>query len=97
MESKLHKVASYPIFLGKISPVDIPHVLTNDEKYMQEKYEHGMKLGEGSFGVVWTVIHRETGECWACKEISKEKVSASFILYKFISLSIYLLPIFMSS
>jgi serine/threonine kinase 33 len=62
---------------GTRSPMaDIPHVRSTDENYLNEQYEFGEKLGEGSFGVVWVVKHRETGECFACKIINKEKVSS---------------------
>ena len=34
----------------------------------------GRKLGEGTFGIVKEVKHKETGEVWACKAVNKEKV-----------------------
>lgn len=54
---------------------DIPHVMSADETYVREIYEFGDKLGEGSFGVVCVVEHKETGKRYACKTINKEKVS----------------------
>ena len=36
---------------------------------MAEKYVKLAKLGEGSFGVVWKVRHRETGQVFARKKI----------------------------
>ena len=59
----------------------IPHTVTKDEKYWDEKYEMGRKLGEGSFGVVYEVVNRETGEHCACKIINKDKVSPDFVDY----------------
>ena len=34
----------------------------------------GAKLGEGTFGIVKEVVHKETGMTWACKAVNKEKV-----------------------
>ena len=56
----------------KTSPV--PHTRIDDESMIDDIYEMGRKLGQGSFGVVREVIHRESGEIWACKAINKEKV-----------------------
>lgn len=36
---------------------------------MADKYEKVVKLGEGSFGVVWKVKHRQTGQHFAVKKI----------------------------
>jgi serine/threonine protein kinase len=36
---------------------------------MADKYEKVAKVGEGSFGVVWKVRHRETGQVFARKKI----------------------------
>jgi len=36
---------------------------------MADKYEKVAKLGEGSFGVVWKVKHRQTGQPFAVKKI----------------------------
>ena len=36
---------------------------------MADKYEKVVKLGEGSFGVVWKVMHRQTGQTFAVKKI----------------------------
>lgn len=61
--------------MGKISPLldAIPHTVVSEEKYFEEKYKTQEKLGEGSFGVVYEAIHRESGERCACKIIQKEK------------------------
>ncbi len=56
----------------KTSPV--PHTRIEDESMINDVYEMGRKLGQGSFGVVKEVTHRESGEIWACKAINKEKV-----------------------
>ena len=36
---------------------------------MADKYEKLERLGEGSFGVVWKVKHKGTGEIFAVKKI----------------------------
>ena len=78
-------LSSTSLVAGKISPIsDIPHTVSTDEKCMQDKYEMGERLGEGSFGVVHEVLHRETGRKWACKIINKEKV-----IYLLLDLHIY--------
>jgi len=41
---------------------------------MEEVYIIGKKLGEGSFGIVRKVVHKETNAAWACKAVNKEKV-----------------------
>jgi serine/threonine protein kinase len=64
---KMHRMAASPT-------TDIPHVMTDDETYLHECYEFGEKLGEGSFGIVYVVEHRQTGQRYACKTIIKEKV-----------------------
>ena len=56
----------------KSSPV--PHTRISDESDIEEVYEMSNKLGQGSFGVVREVIHRKSGQRWACKAVNKEKV-----------------------
>lgn len=64
---------------GKASP--IPHIRLEEEGQFELLYTVGPKLGEGSFGIVREVIHKETGEKWACKAVNKdnnkEKVHSS--------------------
>ncbi len=62
----------------KSSP--IPHTRIDDEEQLQEIYEITSVLGEGSFGVVRQVRHRETRERLACKAVNKEKVCDSGML-----------------
>ena len=73
-QAKLQRVSSYATGLGKVSPTEIPHVMSTDEKYIRDCYEFGRELGKGSFGVVWEIQHRETKERFACKIIAKDKV-----------------------
>ena len=62
---------------GKSSP--IPHTRLEDDGQFEKYYDVGNKLGEGSFGIVREVVHKTTGEHWACKVVNKdnnkEKVS----------------------
>jgi serine/threonine protein kinase len=39
-----------------------------------EKYILGKVLGKGQFGTTRIAIHKETGEKFACKTISKRKI-----------------------
>ena len=55
----------------------IPHTRIEDETRLSEYYDIGEKLGEGTFGIVKAVVHKETGEKWACKAVNKEKVGYS--------------------
>jgi len=52
----------------------ISHRKIEDEDEIYKKYEIGRKLGQGSFGVVYEIINRDTEEKFAIKIISKEKV-----------------------
>ena len=67
---------------GKASP--IPHTRLEEEGQFERLYTVGSKLGEGSFGIVREVIHKTTGERWACKAVnkdnSKEKVHCTLSL-----------------
>ena len=52
----------------------VPHTRIEDEVQMEEVYIIGKKLGEGNFGIVRKVVHKETNVPWACKVVNKEKV-----------------------
>ncbi|EEF28856.1 calcium-dependent protein kinase 24 [Ricinus communis] len=41
---------------------------------IRQKYEFGKELGRGEFGVTYRCLHKETGETYACKTISKAKL-----------------------
>ena len=71
---------------GKASPV--PHTRIEDEQHLEDFYEFGRKLGQGSFGIVREVIHRATGTQWACKVVNKEKVFILLHLFFFYNLII---------
>jgi serine/threonine protein kinase len=42
---------------------------------MADKYEKVAKVGEGSFGVVWKVKHKLTGQHYAIKKIRLESTT----------------------
>lgn len=52
----------------------ISHKKIDDEDIIFKKYEIGRKLGQGSFGVVYEIVNKETEEQFAIKIINKEKV-----------------------
>lgn len=52
----------------------ISHKKIDDEEIIYKKYEIGRKLGQGSFGVVYEILNKETDEKFAIKIINKEKV-----------------------
>ena len=58
----------------------VPHTRIEDEVQMEEVYIIGKKLGEGSFGIVRKVVHKETNSAWACKAVNKEKVWGHILL-----------------
>lgn len=62
---------------GSADMKSIPHTRINDETWIWEKYEPGEKIGQGTFGKVFKVKHKETGKDWAMKVINKEKVRRS--------------------
>ncbi|KAI0218927.1 Serine/threonine-protein kinase 33 [Lamellibrachia satsuma] len=57
----------------------VPHTRIEDEVQMEEVYIIGKKLGEGNFGIVRKVVHKETNVPWACKAVNKEKAGSSKI------------------
>ncbi|XP_048768577.1 serine/threonine-protein kinase 33-like [Ostrea edulis] len=57
----------------------IPHTRINDESWIWENYEPGEKIGQGTFGKVFKVKHKETGKYWAIKVINKEKAGGPVI------------------
>ena len=59
----------------------VPHTRIEDENMLEEMYLFGSKLGQGSFGVVREVIHRQTKQAWACKAINKEKVLTASVFH----------------
>lgn len=61
---------------GSADMKSIPHTRINDESWIWEKYEPGEKIGQGTFGKVFKVKHKETGKDWAMKVINKEKVKS---------------------
>ncbi|XP_020857643.1 serine/threonine-protein kinase 33 isoform X1 [Phascolarctos cinereus] len=57
----------------------IPHVRMEDCTAIQQIYSFGRKLGQGSFGVVIEVTHKETNHKWAMKKVNKEKAGSSAV------------------
>ncbi|KAK6170474.1 hypothetical protein SNE40_018860 [Patella caerulea] len=55
----------------------IPHTRINEDDGLKEKYEIGRKLGEGSFGKVYSATSRATGKAWAIKSVNKEKAGSN--------------------
>jgi serine/threonine protein kinase len=47
----------------------------------QEFYTFGRILGQGSFGMVFEAIDKETGAKWAIKKVNKEKVRLSRVAF----------------
>ncbi|TFK00088.1 CAP-Gly domain-containing linker protein 3 [Platysternon megacephalum] len=57
----------------------IPHTRIDDGAAIQQIYYFGRKLGQGSFGVVIEVKHKETGKKWAIKKVNREKAGSSAV------------------
>ncbi|TPX64962.1 hypothetical protein SpCBS45565_g05493 [Spizellomyces sp. 'palustris'] len=52
---------------------DIPHHRTADTNALEAAYSIGIKLGQGSFGTVRLVQHKETSTTYACKILRKRR------------------------
>ncbi|XP_019407757.1 PREDICTED: serine/threonine-protein kinase 33 isoform X2 [Crocodylus porosus] len=57
----------------------VPHTRIDDGAAIQQIYSFGRKLGQGSFGVVIEVRHKETGKKWAIKKVNREKAGSSAV------------------
>ncbi|XP_043372629.1 serine/threonine-protein kinase 33 isoform X2 [Dermochelys coriacea] len=57
----------------------VPHTRIDDGAAIQQIYYFGRKLGQGSFGVVIEVTHKETGKKWAIKKVNREKAGSSAV------------------
>ncbi|CAH1250543.1 serine/threonine-protein kinase 33-like isoform X5 [Branchiostoma lanceolatum] len=66
---------------ARVSSADrqVNHTRVEDESSIQEHYDFGPKLGQGSFGVVFEAVHKETGVRWAIKKVNKEKAGSSAV------------------
>nr|XP_009683000.1 PREDICTED: serine/threonine-protein kinase 33 isoform X3 [Struthio camelus australis] len=58
---------------SRSAEVKIPHTRISDGAAIQEIYSFGRKLGQGSFGVVIEVKHKDTGKKWAIKKVNRKK------------------------
>ncbi|XP_072475607.1 serine/threonine-protein kinase 33 [Notamacropus eugenii] len=57
----------------------IPHMRMEDCTAIQQIFSFGRRLGQGSFGVVIEVTHKETDLKWAMKKVNKEKAGSSAV------------------
>nr|XP_009682995.1 PREDICTED: serine/threonine-protein kinase 33 isoform X1 [Struthio camelus australis]XP_009682996.1 PREDICTED: serine/threonine-protein kinase 33 isoform X1 [Struthio camelus australis]XP_009682997.1 PREDICTED: serine/threonine-protein kinase 33 isoform X1 [Struthio camelus australis]XP_009682998.1 PREDICTED: serine/threonine-protein kinase 33 isoform X1 [Struthio camelus australis] len=62
---------------SRSAEVKIPHTRISDGAAIQEIYSFGRKLGQGSFGVVIEVKHKDTGKKWAIKKVNRKKAGSS--------------------
>ncbi|XP_015667830.1 serine/threonine-protein kinase 33 isoform X1 [Protobothrops mucrosquamatus] len=73
------KMLVTPGIRGNIAECKIPHTRIDDGAAIQQIYSFGRKLGQGSFGVVIEVTHKETGVKWAMKKVNREKAGSSAV------------------
>ncbi|EHB13074.1 Serine/threonine-protein kinase 33 [Heterocephalus glaber] len=52
----------------------VPHIRMESGAAIEEFYTFGRTLGQGSFGMVFEAIDKETDTKWAIKKVNKEKV-----------------------
>nr|XP_056707628.1 serine/threonine-protein kinase 33 [Euleptes europaea] len=64
---------------SSITECKVPHTRIEDGAAIQQIYSFGRKLGQGSFGVVIEVTHKETGIKWAIKKVNREKAGSSAV------------------
>uniref|UniRef100_A0A8D0CAB0 Serine/threonine-protein kinase 33 n=1 Tax=Salvator merianae TaxID=96440 RepID=A0A8D0CAB0_SALMN len=64
---------------GNNTECKVPHTRIEDGAAIQQIYSFGRKLGQGSFGVVIEVTHKETGVKWAIKKVNREKAGSSAV------------------
>lgn len=63
----------YKLWFPEVLPVKTTTFVKQNERPVEEVYMMGAKLGEGSFGTVYRVEHRISGERRVCKKIAKRK------------------------
>ncbi|XP_071830684.1 serine/threonine-protein kinase 33-like [Apostichopus japonicus] len=78
MPSKMSSWNTQAVNLDKSRVVR--HTRIDDESAIEKTYTIGSKLGSGSFGVVKTATHLETGKKWAIKIVNKEKAGSSAVV-----------------
>ncbi|XP_028917398.1 serine/threonine-protein kinase 33 [Ornithorhynchus anatinus] len=64
---------------GTCAEGKIPHTRMDDGTAIKQFYTFGRKLGQGNFGTVIEVTHKETGLKWAIKKVNKEKAGSSAV------------------
>lgn len=55
------------------------HTRVDDESFIWQSYDPGIQIGEGTFGKVFKVQHKATGEYWAMKVVNREKAGHSAV------------------
>mmetsp|Transcript_141366 Transcript_141366/g.368092 ORF Transcript_141366/g.368092 Transcript_141366/m.368092 type:complete len:807 (+) Transcript_141366:57-2477(+) len=61
------------VWFPEILPVFTRNFVKKNEQALQEVYELGRELGKGTFGTVYGVKHKISGEVRVCKSIAKSK------------------------
>jgi len=64
----------HKLWFPETLPVDTKTFVKQNDRPLEEIYKMGEKLGEGSFGIVYKVQHRISGEHRVCKKIAKKQV-----------------------
>uniref|UniRef100_A0AAQ5XQJ0 non-specific serine/threonine protein kinase n=1 Tax=Amphiprion ocellaris TaxID=80972 RepID=A0AAQ5XQJ0_AMPOC len=59
---------------------DVLDIRLENDTDLREIYEFGMKLGQGSFGVVYEATHIETQTKWAIKEVCRPAAGSSKVV-----------------
>ena len=54
--------------------LQVRHTRVSSESAIEEYYEFGRKLGQGTFGVVFEAKSKKDDQIWAIKAVNKEKV-----------------------
>ena len=70
---------------------NINHTRVENEEEIDEVFEFGRQLGQGSFGKVIEAINRATTSRFAIKSVNKEKVR--FFLFHFFSTPLFFFSI----
>lgn len=52
--------------------------LDGEKETCKKDYTFETKLGDGAFGQVWKIIHKNSNKSYACKQVAKERVTSMF-------------------